>query len=182
VPTLSLEYEPCGRAAATSAGAAEADADLAIANFNDPRKTLEIFEDITSAAFLIAFLTVILPYVYIRLMTSQYYTDPLNAAFQALSDPTRRAILARLAQGEATVSQLMEPFELSQPTISKHLKVLEHAGLIEGGRDAQRRPRRLAPLAMKDIADWIEPFRQQWESRLNNLDTHLATMKQQKEK
>jgi DNA-binding transcriptional ArsR family regulator len=115
-------------------------------------------------------------------MTSYYHTDRLGVAFQALSDPTRRAILARLTQGEATVSQLMEPFELTQPTISKHLKVLEHAGLIEGGRDAQRRPRRLAPLAMKDIADWIEPFRQQWESRLNNLDTHLGTMKQQKEK
>ncbi|MGC2782991.1 MAG: metalloregulator ArsR/SmtB family transcription factor [Roseiarcus sp.] len=115
-------------------------------------------------------------------MASQYYADRLSAAFQALSDPTRRAILAGLAQGEATVSQLLEPFELSQPTISKHLKVLENAGLIEGGRDAQRRPRRLAPLAMKDIADWIEPFRQQWESRLNNLDAHLATMKQQKEK
>src|SRR6202048_2674650 len=109
-------------------------------------------------------------------------TEQLDRAFQALADPTRRAILARLTQGEATVSQLMEPFELSQPTISKHLKVLENAGLIEGGRDAQRRPRRLAPLAMKDIADWIEPFRQQWESRLNNLDAHLATMKRQKEK
>jgi len=114
-------------------------------------------------------------------MTTQYHTDWLSSAFQALSDPTRRAILARLAQGEATVSQLMAPFELSQPTISKHLKVLESAGLIEGGRDAQRRPRRLAPLAMKDVADWIEPFRQQWESRLNNLDAHLARMKQQKE-
>ena len=110
------------------------------------------------------------------------HTDPLSNAFYALSDPTRRAILARLALGEASVSQLMEPFELSQPTISKHLKVLENAGLIEGGRDAQRRPRRLAPLAMKDVADWIEPFRQQWENRLNNLDAHLATMKQQKEK
>jgi DNA-binding transcriptional ArsR family regulator len=115
-------------------------------------------------------------------MAINYDPDPLSIAFQALSDPTRRAMLARLAEGEATVSQLMEPFELSQPTISKHLKVLENAGLIQGGRDAQRRPRRLAPLAMKEVADWIEPFRQQWESRLNNLDAHLAAMKLQKEK
>ena len=114
-------------------------------------------------------------------MSDNYRPDPLSAAFQALCDPTRRAILARLTQGEATVSQLMAPFALTQPTISRHLKVLEHAGLIEGGRDAQRRPRRLAPLAMKEIADWIEPFRQQWESRLNNLDAHLAAMKKQKE-
>ena len=106
-------------------------------------------------------------------------SDPLSSAFHALSDPTRRAILARLTLGEASVSQLMAPFQLSQPTISKHLKVLESAGLIEGGRDAQRRPRRLAPRAMKDIADWIEPFRQQWESRLNNLDAHLANIKKQ---
>ena len=114
-------------------------------------------------------------------MNVTYHSDPLSAAFQALCDPTRRAILARLAQSEATVSQLMAPFALAQPTISRHLKVLEHAGLIEGGRDAQRRPRRLAPLAMKDVADWIEPFRQQWESRLDNLDAHLAAMKKQKE-
>src|ERR1700678_3250294 len=112
-------------------------------------------------------------------MAILYNTDHLSVAFQALCDPTRRAILARLPQGEATVSQLMEPFELSQPTISKHLKVLENAGLIEGGRDAQRRPRRLAPLAMKDIADWIEPFRQEWESRFKNLDAHLANVKKQ---
>jgi DNA-binding transcriptional ArsR family regulator len=105
--------------------------------------------------------------------------DQLDSAFHALSDPTRRAILARLALGEASVSELMAPFSLSQPTISKHLKVLEIAGLIEGGRDAQRRPRRLAPLAMKDMADWIEPFRQQWEDRFNNLDAHLAKMKKQ---
>jgi DNA-binding transcriptional ArsR family regulator len=103
--------------------------------------------------------------------------DRLSSTFHALSDPTRRAILARLVSGEATVSELMEPFRLSQPTISKHLKVLENAGLIEGGRDAQRRPRRLAPLAMKDIADWIESFRQQWESRFNNLDAHLTNIK-----
>lgn len=107
------------------------------------------------------------------------HEDRLSSAFHALSDPTRRAILARLACGEASVSQLMEPFRLSQPTISKHLKVLETAGLIEGGRDAQRRPRRLTALALKDIADWIEPFRQQWESRFNNLDAHLANMKKQ---
>ncbi len=107
------------------------------------------------------------------------HADRLSSTFQALSDPTRRAILARLASGEASVSQLMAPFQLSQPTISKHLKVLEKAGLIEGGRDAQRRPRRLAPPARKDIADWIEPFRQQWQSRLDNLDAHLATMNKQ---
>jgi DNA-binding transcriptional ArsR family regulator len=107
------------------------------------------------------------------------HADRLSSAFQALSDPTRRAILAQLMSSEASVSQLMAPFQLSQPTISKHLKVLEKAGLIEGGRDAQRRPRRLAPLALKDIADWIEPFRQQWQSRLDNLDAHLATMNKQ---
>jgi DNA-binding transcriptional ArsR family regulator len=102
-------------------------------------------------------------------------SDPLSDAFHALSDPTRRAIMARLALGEASVAA----FRLSQPTISKHLKVLERAGLIEGGRDAQRRPRKLAPLAMKDIADWIEPFRRQWEKRLDNLDAHLAKLKEQ---
>jgi DNA-binding transcriptional ArsR family regulator len=109
----------------------------------------------------------------------QRHTERLSSAFHALSDPTRRAILARLASGEATVTQLMEPFRLSQPTISKHLKVLENAGLIKGGRDAQRRPRRLTPLALKNIADWIEPFRQQWERRFNNLDAHLTKRKKQ---
>src|SRR5271155_2669221 len=103
--------------------------------------------------------------------------ERLDRAFSALADPTRRAILARLATGEATVSQLMEPFELTQPTISKHLRVLEDAGFIEHGRDAQRRPRKLVALAFKDVADWIEPFRRQWEGRFNNLDGYLATMK-----
>ncbi|HEX7693781.1 MAG TPA: metalloregulator ArsR/SmtB family transcription factor [Sphingomonas sp.] len=104
-------------------------------------------------------------------------SHPLDTTFAALSDPTRRAILARLALGEATVSELMQPFALSQPTISKHLKVLEKAGLIEGGRDAQRRPRKLRAEAMKDAADWIDRFRDQWERRFDNLDRHLAASK-----
>ena len=101
----------------------------------------------------------------------------LDKVFSALADPTRRAMLARLAAGEATVSQLMEPFELSQPAISKHLKVLEDAGFIERGRDAQRRPRKLVTMALKEVVDWIEPFRRQWEGRFSNLENHLATMK-----
>jgi DNA-binding transcriptional ArsR family regulator len=103
-------------------------------------------------------------------------SDSLDATFAALSDPTRRAILARLALGEATVSELMEPFALTQPTISKHLKVLGDAGLIEAGRDAQRRPRRLNAAAMQAMTEWLEPFRQLWESRFDNLERHLATM------
>ena len=97
--------------------------------------------------------------------------------FAALGDPTRRAIVQRLTAGEATVGELMEPFAFSQPTISKHLKVLERAGLIESGSDAQRRPRRLRPQAIKELADWTEGFRALWERRLDNLDRHLATMK-----
>ena len=104
-------------------------------------------------------------------------SDHLTATFTALSDPTRRAILARLSLGEATVSELMRPFSLTQPTISKHLKVLEKAGLIEGGRDAQRRPRRLNPSAIKEVADWVEPFRHLWERRFDNLERHLGATK-----
>jgi len=100
----------------------------------------------------------------------------LDAAFFALSDPTRRAILARLAGGEATVSELVAPFNLSQPTVSKHLKVLESAGLIEGGRDAQRRPRKLVPQALKELADWIDLFRDQWERRFDNLEAHVLSI------
>jgi DNA-binding transcriptional ArsR family regulator len=98
----------------------------------------------------------------------------LDAVFSALADPTRRAMLARLAKGEATVSELAEPFGLAQPTISKHLRVLEEAGLIQQGRDAQRRPRKLVvggPL--KDLDLWLEPFRRQWERRFDALDTFL---------
>lgn len=101
----------------------------------------------------------------------------LDTTFSALADPTRRAILARLALGEATVSELMAPFTLSQPTISKHLKVLEQAGLIEHGRDAQRRPRRLTSTALSDVSEWIEDFQKQWTKRLDRLDAHLARMK-----
>ncbi len=105
--------------------------------------------------------------------------SPLDTVFAALSDPTRRAILARLALGEADVSELARPFALSQPTISKHLKVLETAGLIQAGRHAQRRPRRLNAERVKDIADWIEPFRVLWERRFDNLDRHLAARMQE---
>ncbi|MDQ0472698.1 ArsR/SmtB family transcription factor [Labrys wisconsinensis] len=103
--------------------------------------------------------------------------DRLSEAFFALADPTRRAILVRLAAGEATVSELVAPFALSQPTISKHLKVLENAGLIEQGRDAQRRPRRLSATALGDVADWVGDFRKQWMGRLDRLETHLGAMK-----
>ncbi len=104
-------------------------------------------------------------------------TESLNRAFAALADPTRRAILARLASGDADVSELMKPFDLAQPTISKHLRVLEEAGFIERGRDAQRRPRKLVALAFNDVTDWLEPFRRQWNDRFSNLDRHLATLK-----
>jgi DNA-binding transcriptional ArsR family regulator len=101
----------------------------------------------------------------------------LNAAFAALADPTRRAILARLARGDTTVAELMAPFDLTQPTISKHLKVLEEAGFIVQTREAQRRPRSLVAKAFVDIEQWIAPFRRQWEGRLDNLDDFLRKKK-----
>jgi DNA-binding transcriptional ArsR family regulator len=103
--------------------------------------------------------------------------DPLSLTFGALADPTRRAILARLASGDADVSQLMKPFDLSQPTISKHLTVLERAGLVRRGRDAQRRPRTLVVARLKDADDWMEPFRQFWERKFASLDEYLKHMK-----
>ena len=97
----------------------------------------------------------------------------LDAIFAALADPTRRAILSRLASGEASVNELAEPFDMSQPAISKHLKVLEHAGLVSRGQDAQRRPRRLeaAPLAVAD--KWLERYRKYWEANYERLDALL---------
>ena len=99
--------------------------------------------------------------------------DPLSATFAALADPTRRAILSRLASGEATVTQLAEPFRMSLPAISKHLKVLERAGLITQGREAQWRPRRLEPAPLKEVSDWVEGYREVWEARLDRLDSYL---------
>jgi DNA-binding transcriptional ArsR family regulator len=99
--------------------------------------------------------------------------DRLDATFAALADPTRRAILARLAAGEASVTELSEPFAMSQPAISKHLKVLERAGLISRGRDAQRRPRRLVARPLAEANAWLETYRQFWEASYQRLDTLL---------
>jgi DNA-binding transcriptional ArsR family regulator len=99
--------------------------------------------------------------------------DQLNETFSALSDPTRRAILARLALGEASVNELAEPFALSQPAISKHIKVLERAGLISRSRDAQRRPCKLEAARLKEVADWIEHYRRFWTESFDRLDDYL---------
>jgi DNA-binding transcriptional ArsR family regulator len=99
--------------------------------------------------------------------------DPLSTTFAALADPTRRAILARLAEGEATVKDLSAPFEMSQPAISKHLRVLERAGLIEQGRQAQWRPRRLQAGPLRDVADWVGQYRPHWEQSFERLDAYL---------
>lgn len=101
-------------------------------------------------------------------------TDPLSLTLSALADPTRRAILARLSQGEATVSQLAEPFDMSFPAVSKHLKVLERAGLVEKGREAQFRPRRLKPEPLRDLSTWLESYRQFWDAKLDSLDAYLT--------
>ncbi|WP_421928051.1 ArsR/SmtB family transcription factor [Neoaquamicrobium sediminum] len=99
--------------------------------------------------------------------------DPLSLTLSALADPTRRAILARLSRGEATVSQLAEPFQMSMPAVSKHLRVLERAGLVEQGREAQFRPRRLRPDPLRDLAGWLEDYRRYWDENLDQLDDYL---------
>jgi DNA-binding transcriptional ArsR family regulator len=107
--------------------------------------------------------------------------DPISSTFAALADPTRRAILSRLSSGEATVTELAQPFEMTLPAVSKHLKVLERAGLIARGREAQWRPCRLDAGPLKDVSDWVETYRQHWEERFDRLDEYLKEL-QQKEK
>jgi DNA-binding transcriptional ArsR family regulator len=107
--------------------------------------------------------------------------DPLSLAFAALADPTRRAIVERLAGGDAHVSELMKPFGLSQPAISKHLKVLERAGLVARGRDAQRRPRTLVALPLQGVAEWVDSYRHMWDQKFTTLDAYLKQL-QKKEK
>lgn len=106
----------------------------------------------------------------------------LDATFAALADPTRRAIVARLAAGDATVLELAAPFDISLPAISRHLKVLEHAGLIERGRDAQRRPCRLRAEALTAVTTWVEHTRQAWEARLDRLDEYLRHLEKEEKK
>ena len=108
-------------------------------------------------------------------------TDPLSAKFAALADPTRRAILARLALGESSVNELAEPFDMSLPAVSKHLKVLEHAGLITRSREAQWRPCKIDAGALKDVDNWLERYRKLWEERFDRLDEYLKEL-QGKEK
>jgi DNA-binding transcriptional ArsR family regulator len=107
--------------------------------------------------------------------------DRLSATFSALADPTRRAILARLALGETTVSELAEPFDMSGPAVSKHLKVLEKAGLISRSREAQWRPCKLEPLALKTVDEWLDEYRRLWNERFDRLDAYLKKI-QTKEK
>jgi len=110
---------------------------------------------------------------------TQPSTDRLSATFAALADPTRRAILARLALGETSVSKLAEPFAISLPAVSKHLKVLERAGLITRGRDAQMRPCKIDASALIGVDDWLTEYRKLWEARLDRLDDYLQVLKAQ---
>jgi DNA-binding transcriptional ArsR family regulator len=106
----------------------------------------------------------------------QQAQDPLSTTFAALADPTRRAILARLAQGDASVKALSVPFDMTQPAISKHLRVLERAGLVERGREAQWRPRRLRADPLRDVASWVEAYRRHWEESFERLDVVLREL------
>ena len=108
--------------------------------------------------------------------------DQLSHTFAALADPTRRAILARLANGECSVTELAEPFDMSMPAVSKHLRVLERAGLIARGREAQWRPCRIDAGPLKEVAEWTERYRHIWESRLDRLESYLHTMKAKEKK
>jgi DNA-binding transcriptional ArsR family regulator len=108
--------------------------------------------------------------------------DHLSATFAALADPTRRAILARLASGECSVTELASPFDISMPAVSRHLRVLERAGLIAQGREAQRRPCRLEPARLREVTEWLERYREIWEQRLDRLDTYLQELKKVEEK
>ena len=105
-------------------------------------------------------------------------SDRLSTTLAALADPTRRAILSRLASGEATVTELAKPFAMSMPAVSRHLKVLEQAGLISRGRDAQWRPARLDPEPLRDVADFVEQYRRHWEERLDRLEDYLQELQQ----
>jgi DNA-binding transcriptional ArsR family regulator len=109
-------------------------------------------------------------------------TDQLSTTFAALADPTRRAILARLVTGECSVTELAEPFAMSLPAVSKHLRVLERAGLIARGREAQWRPCRLEAAPLKQVADWTERYREIWEQRFDRLEIYLDQLKREKEK
>ena len=110
------------------------------------------------------------------------HPDRLSLTFAALADPTRRAILARLASGQASVTEVAEPFRMSMPAVSKHLKVLERAGLIKRGRDAQWRPCRLEATPLKNVADWVEHYRRFWEESFNRLDEYLLELKAKEKK
>ncbi|HEY7295292.1 MAG TPA: metalloregulator ArsR/SmtB family transcription factor [Dehalococcoidia bacterium] len=114
-------------------------------------------------------------------MVTEAVEDPLTTTFAALADPTRRAILARLTAGPATVKELAAPFAISGPAVSKHLRVLERAGLITRGREAQFRPRRLDAAPLKHVAEWAEGYRRFWEASHARLDSYLEQMKQQEQ-
>jgi DNA-binding transcriptional ArsR family regulator len=114
-------------------------------------------------------------------MAIQLTGDPLSLTFAALADPTRRAILARLASGEASVGEIAQPFAMSGPAVTKHLKVLERAGLISRGRAAQQRPARLEPAALKAASDWLTAYRRFWEDKFDGLDAYLIQLQEQGE-